>query len=83
MKKRPVEVSDHAVLRYLERVGGFNIEGLRKAIANRVTTSAPDGACSIVIDGFRFIIREDGSTRVITTIMRRDWEGPAHPEQNR
>ncbi|MGV8987631.1 MAG: hypothetical protein ACOH2H_15275 [Cypionkella sp.] len=82
MKKRPVEVSDHAILRYLERVGGFNIDALRKAIAKRVQTSAPEGACSIVIDGFRFVIREDTQARVITTILRRDWEGPAHPKED-
>lgn len=53
MKKRPVKVSDHAVLRYLERVAGFNIEGLRASIAAHVRTSAPEGTASIVIDGFR------------------------------
>lgn len=83
MKKRPVEVSDHAVLRYLERVGGFEIEALRQNIASHIQASAPDGACSIVVDGFRFVIRSDGHTRVETTVLRREWDGPAHPERER
>jgi hypothetical protein len=34
--KRTVRVTDHAVLRYLERVGGFDIETLRQNMARRV-----------------------------------------------
>jgi hypothetical protein len=79
MKRRSVLVSDHAVLRYLERVGGFNIDGLRTQIAKRIEASCPDGAASITIDGYRFVIREDEKGRVVTTVMFNDWTGRSRP----
>ena len=34
--KKPVWVTDHALVRVLERVGGFEIERLRREIAKKV-----------------------------------------------
>ena len=70
MKKQPsIRVSDHAVLRYLERVGGFEIEALRQNIAKRCESAVNAGASSITIDGVALLI-EDGV--VITTVPRKD-----------
>ncbi len=55
MNKR-LTVSDHAVLRYLERVGGFDIEGLRRQIADRLKPAADAGARGVVLDGHSFLI---------------------------
>ncbi len=70
MTKQPsVRVSDHAVLRYLERVRGFEIESLRQNIAKRCESAASAGASSITIDGVVLLI-EDGV--VITTVQRKE-----------
>lgn len=74
-----VRVSDHAVLRYLERVGGFDIERLRRDIEERVRDAAGAGARGVVIDGFRFFIREDAAgDHVVTTVIRKDLASDDH-----
>ena len=35
-----IEVSDHAVLRYLERVEGYDIDSLRQELADSICKSA-------------------------------------------
>lgn len=72
MKKRPpnpVRVSDHAVLRYLERVGGFDIEGLRASISRRVTPAVSLGATGVVIDGFSYRVGIDDWGLVVCTVI--------------
>lgn len=69
MTRPRTHVSDHAVLRYLQRVGGFDIDGLRAAIAVRVDAAACAGASGVVIDGFVFRIRRDVHGPVVTTVM--------------
>lgn len=66
MKKSRISVSDHAVLRYLERVEGMDIERVRREIGARVDHAAGLGACGIIIDGFSYKI--DGG--VVTTVLR-------------
>ena len=57
------EVSDHAVLRYLERIVGLDIEGLRADIGQACQRSA--GAPCVRIGQARYIVR--GST-VVTVL---------------
>ncbi len=73
MTRRPVHVSDHALVRYLERVGGFDIERLRRTIAAHVRKQAPEGASALVIEGARLVLRDDGDRRVVTTVLEADW----------
>ena len=71
MKKRKVIVSEHAFLRYLERVGGFDIEGLRRQIAAQLRPSVDLGARGVVIGGHSFIIdyTPDDSRAIVTTVL--------------
>lgn len=69
MKRLPVRISDHAVLRYLERVGGFEIEALRAALAARVAKTAVPGVSNILIDGHRFLIKQTEDELVVATIL--------------
>lgn len=73
-----VQVSDHALVRYLQRIGGFDIERLRSTIAARCAEAARAGASGIIIDGHEFIIQRafDGSA-VVTTVL------PPQAKQNR
>lgn len=65
MQKPCVQVTDHAVVRYLERVGGFDIAALRAEIARRCDPAYSIGASSIIIEGFAFLI---GDGKVITVV---------------
>lgn len=64
MKKPRTQVSDHAVLRYLERGLDIDVEGLRMALGHEVDralakagplTSEVDASC-VVIGGLRYVI---------------------------
>ncbi|WP_299370468.1 hypothetical protein [uncultured Tateyamaria sp.] len=61
-------VSDHAVLRYLERVRGLDVETVRRDIGRRVDTATEghEGMCSVNIEGFRYILSASG---VVVTVM--------------
>lgn len=65
MKKPIARVSDHAVVRYLERVLGVDVEGHRRDIGHAVDRAASIGACGIVIGGFCYKM-QDG---VVTTVI--------------
>ena len=76
--KHRVLVSDHAVLRYLERVGGFDIETLRRQIADRLEAHAAAGAQSVIIDGHRYVMRDDTGSCVVTTVLAKGWMPSDH-----
>lgn len=65
MKKSRVTVSDHAVLRHLERVLGIDVESCRRHIGHKVDKVMIEGACGVVIDGFHYRI----SGGVVTTVL--------------
>lgn len=59
MSKKPIEpirVTEHAILRYLERAMGFNIEGVRQHIAGVCEGPAAIGAVCVRSEGLRFEI---------------------------
>lgn len=64
MKKPIAVVSDHAVIRYLERVYGVDIEGLRRRIGRRVDRAVKLGASAAVAGGFVYQIKEGTVTTV-------------------
>ncbi len=66
---RKVIVSDHAILRYLERVGGFDIPRLRREISDRVQAAADVGAGAVVIDGHSFLIDRGDYGPVVVTVL--------------
>lgn len=70
MKSPRVTVSDHALLRYLERVGGFEIEALRRDIAARLVPFAGIGRGAVVIDGHAYVMdRNPEKGAVLVTIL--------------
>ena len=71
MTKRAVHVSDHAVLRYLERVGGFEIDRLRAEIAERVGQNYADGATNVIIEGFRYVVETGDRGPVVVTVFEK------------
>lgn len=65
MKKSAIHVSDHALLRYLERVLGLDVEMHRRQMGRAVDRAMVDGAHGVIIEGFTYKIR--GVT--VTTVM--------------
>jgi len=66
MKKPRHRVSDHAVLRYLQRVQGFDIEALRRRIGRIVDRHQEHGAASGIISG-GFVYKLKGG--VVATVF--------------
>lgn len=66
-------VSDHAVIRYLERVLMFDIEGVRKHIWQTCEPAIKVGAICLRAEGAKF---EFSNGRVVTVV-------PDGPEPNR
>jgi hypothetical protein len=65
MKKPIVIVTDHAVLRYLERVMLVDVESLRCRIGQRVDRAVAAGASAVIVEGFRYALREGYVTTVL------------------
>lgn len=59
MKKPLAHVTDHAVLRYLERVQGIDVEAVRNDLGCRVDAAVQAGAAATVSDGIRYVLVED------------------------
>lgn len=65
MSRKPIHVSDHALLRYVERVLGFDLDRARADIAAIVGPAIRAGAVKIAIGGHTYILKGD----VVTTII--------------
>lgn len=77
MKRARTHVSDHAVVRYLERVEGRDIAALKQEIARRVDYAAQMGATSIVVEGFRYVFSGmDSGAPVVATVRPRNSATP-------
>lgn len=69
MAERRLEISDHAVLRWLERVEGVDVAAIRRRILAACRAGAEHGAGGVALDGVHFSIRyhDDGRAVVTTT----------------
>jgi hypothetical protein len=70
VKKPRHPVSDHAVLRYLERAKGVDVEAVRRELGHRVDElcDGHQGMCSVLIEGLRLILSDEG---VVVTVMHK------------
>ena len=57
-------VTDHALVRYLERVVGIDVEAHRREVAGLVGVAVEHGASALVHDGHRYCV----SGRHVTTV---------------
>ena len=69
MKRPAVTVTDHALIRYLERVAEFDLDAVRSLIAQRVKPAIAAGASGITIDGATYVL--DGAIVVSIVPGRR------------
>lgn len=77
MKRRAVriEVSDHAVLRWLEREHGLDVAPIRASIAGLVMNAAELQALAVCVGKVRFVLRDTiagrpGDVTVVTVLER-------------
>jgi hypothetical protein len=56
LSKEPIKVTDHAVIRYMERAMGLNTEVVRQHILAICGGAAAFGAVSVRAEGLRFEI---------------------------
>lgn len=75
MKRAVVDVTDHAVLRYLEPIHNIDVEFYRREVSSLVNAALLEGARSVVKDGFRYMIVEG---RVVTVMPNRP---PVRPKR--
>lgn len=67
MKHRRFRISDHALVRYLERVRGFDVDAMRQVIHDELETALDHpGASAIIKDGFKYHL-ENGVLKTITS----------------
>lgn len=68
LKTDEANITDHALIRYLERVKGHKFDNERNEIKNIVRTAVKYGAPFVVSNKFRYVIRDNS---VITVLDKR------------
>lgn len=66
-------VSDHAVVRYCQRVLGMDMDGVRSTIADICAPAAGIGARAVVKDGHKYVISPGGDS--VLTVHPKRHEG--------
>lgn len=81
MTRSPI-ITDHAMLRYLERVIGIDVDLHRRAVEAIVAQGVARGACAVVVGGHRYAIVDCHVVTVkpVRTEVPRGW---AHPVDER
>lgn len=70
MKRPPLpSVPDHAVIRYLERAKGVDVQAIRDHIAGLVKRGVAAGGDAVVVEGVKFVLRDN----VVVTVVERHW----------
>lgn len=64
MTHRRAHVTDHALVRYLERVEGIDMDAVRKTIETTVQRGIDSGADGVRLNGIRFALQNDAVVTV-------------------
>lgn len=71
MRERPSPiVSDHALVRWLERRHGFPMDALREEAEREIEAFAGTGCKSVVVDGLQWILDGYRATTVLPAGVR-------------
>lgn len=74
MTQRRAKVSDHAMVRYLERVVGIDVSSHRRDLEARLTQAVDLGASALISDGQRYVLI--GEVLITVTPAHRDTRLP-------
>lgn len=69
MASKPTQITDHAVLRFLERAYGLDTDSVREEMSHGLAAAVDFGAPTIICHGVRLVI-VDGR-RVVTALPKR------------
>lgn len=79
-----MNVTDHATLRYIERVLGFDVEDVRQRIRDVCENAAKAGASCVVHDGFQYKIAHGGRAVItVTPTAPHSETGGYHPAKRK
>lgn len=73
-----ITITDHALVRYLERAMGLNLDTARWRIQHAVREAAEAGASSVRVDGLTYVLQ---GGRVVTIIDGKWQNHKASPER--
>lgn len=73
--EREPTVTDHAVLRYIERAHGVDVEAIRRHVAALVKRGVARRGDAVVVEGVKFVLRHE----TVITVLNRRW--PAKPRE--
>ncbi|MEM6904919.1 MAG: hypothetical protein AAF568_03415 [Pseudomonadota bacterium] len=65
--KRTVHVTEHALVRYAERVFGVDMKAARSRIARKVANAIRHGAGAVTIDGVTYHLRQENVVTISVT----------------
>jgi hypothetical protein len=77
--KTKMFISDHAVVRWLERVHDINIEQIRATIAEKVQSAIGTGASALIMGNIRFELSPDGH---VITVIKKDKKKRNRPKKS-
>ncbi|MDX8354334.1 hypothetical protein [Cognatiyoonia sp. IB215182] len=67
MKRSRINITDHAILRYIERVMEIDVDAVRSSIAATIAVADEHPTCiAVTKDGFRYVLVGD----TLVTIRR-------------
>lgn len=69
-RRPPIYVSDHAVIRFLERAARIQVAALREALSGCAEVGRRHGSRIVVVGGVKLVLSQD-LDRVVT-VLRRD-----------
>ena len=73
----PVSVTDHAVLRWIERVHGIDIDIIRAFIADATREAINAGATGVQVDGYLYVLSPDN--RSVVTVLSPEQRKSRYP----
>ena len=66
---KPLHITDHALIRYIERVYGIDLDPIKAEIAGKLASSIKVGAASVKIDGITYCMVLNPGSVTLTTVI--------------
>lgn len=83
MPYEDLRVTDHAVLRWLERECGVDVEAVRRHIAGLAIDGARLGAVGVLVGRVRIAIEQTQEPPAVTTVLKRSQTGTRMMQRKR
>lgn len=69
----PIRVTDHAVLRYLERAHGLDVAAVRRHLSGKVEKGARLGAVGVTIENVKLVLEQGENDIAVVTALKPHW----------